>query len=885
VHADKFKSIASWLTVSSLCFTAYKYYHAYSIYLSGLCALKWIEISSSVRAIRLRQMLHSLDVTSQQYHPDAVWKPNAVYVKIDLETGQMYVGCSSQSVYQREQSRLRKLAQLKKDPMVNAERFIKATSENGSYPRFVTIALLSGLDSIYAALDMEFQMICLLKPFFNSNRFSKLAGRNSYRQRARFIKLWRRTERLARSKHHDISPEHIETMSSNSRKHAMLNSLCMQSYRGFLAQRMLMRKSCKAEFLYAYKRMLPHVSTQKQSVGNINLRRVFRIRKLQWPRRAIPLSTPLMAHQSFKQDLKEFLRSIINRHKYMCLPLHIPKATVVESKYMTIGKILHNFREVPVLSDTSAVVCKCQALQSQYPELLVHGGHIASPLDKFGENLNPILRDICKFSSNAGVYPDQEKLQGQIINNIIVWLKHHGMWKTSLQPLIVQFMQGQLVQHQLHVVDRFQVDDVLQLRSLLPHMIFHCEDHKASCLMVYCPKLYAEMLSRTFYNAPAIFSPVHGTPMHIATILESQFPSSLRSVYKKTKKMYPKTKMLRLPSAFVLPKSKKAYTTARPVVMFHRVPHVPLLRSTARILSDIASITFKDITFACPTVASAFRQLRKFQCPRAWSISNQDLVGFFTSVPQCKIMQNTKTLLLYYCRDHHLKLTDKFQGFSGNHYQQTIRTSTQKSRQHLTLTMQQILDLVEWSLNSSYFTIGNRVFHQRQGSVIGSPLSPVLCSIAIAFSEVEWFQQRSTTEELLLPVRYVDNLLTVGPSTWEGWHRNFYGHPIELEPVADQHMFLGFSIEFHKAKLTARMEISSLYHPYVSCRAAGSLLRRLSGLKTRAFLAFKFSCPYMNKVRALHSLAVMYQQAGFRVSHINEALKSFRVSLRIEDMC
>ena len=69
----------------------------------------------------------------------------------------------------------------------------------------------------------------------------------------------------------------------------------------------------------------------------------------------------------------------------------------------------------------------------------------------------------------------------------------------------------------------------------------------------------------------------------------------------------------------------------------------------------------------------------------------------------------------------------------------------------------------------------------------------------------------------------------------------------------------------------------------MSPKAAGTINRRLSGFVTKAHLAFKHSFPHLNKVKSIHDLAQGVLQAGFTAAQINEALKSIRVQLRIED--
>ncbi len=54
---------------------------------------------------------------------------------------------------------------------------------------------------------------------------------------------------------------------------------------------------------------------------------------------------------------------------------------------------------------------------------------------------------------------------------------------------------------------RLSVSDeaVREIRARCGMLIWHCEDHRYTRLVAYCPNLYARLVFSTFFEAPAVF--------------------------------------------------------------------------------------------------------------------------------------------------------------------------------------------------------------------------------------------------------------------------------------------------------------------------------------------------------------------------------------------
>ena len=64
------------------------------------------------------------------------------------------------------------------------------------------------------------------------------------------------------------------------------------------------------------------------------------------------------------------------------------------------------------------------------------------------------------------------------------------------------------------------------------------------------------------------------------------------------------------------------------------------------------------------------------------------------------------------------------------------------------------------SFYASVFQIGNTVFRQTQGTLIGFPLSAAICVTAVLEAEMELLQT-VTRQRNWCAYRYVDNLITI----------------------------------------------------------------------------------------------------------------------------
>ena len=162
---------------------------------------------------------------------------------------------------------------------------------------------------------------------------------------------------------------------------------------------------------------------------------------------------------------------------------------------------------------------------------------------------------------------------------------------------------------------------------------------------------------------------------------------------------------------------------------------------------------------------SAWRHIQSVEAHcEALEMEQQDLIGFFNSVPHARILQALELLIW--------RLEELFRhNVEDIVFQVDMKADTkglrifrvqQRFRQSVTrlLRLCHVQELTTFLLRSAYFKVGRDTFCQIQGASMGSPLAPVLCSLVAAEQEfllIRSFRQQLHAAGLLRAFRYADN--------------------------------------------------------------------------------------------------------------------------------
>ena len=575
-------------------------------------------------------------------------------------------------------------------------------------------------------------------------------------------------------------------------------------------------------------------------------------------------------------QLKKWLRTLIQHHMHHVIPFHPPTTKLREAAHKTLRSRLYNHKRWEALLSTQPsatdMPCSCTHMHTllrpnHTPPL--HDGHYVLTLDDL--QLPSHLQLFLRANMNSTFFPTDFQLFQQ---HFTQWLRHHGL-PTSLHQHSLPFLQQQWPQHidNIRRTPRFTSRNVTQLQQFLTDklVLHHADQHYFhGCL--------------TTWNTPQLFLPLPNlTEQQLHQQLTLSFPANIRRAHP-----WGFRKHFYTPHGVVFLKQKKSWRKGRTVISYFRFIAGTLLRATSKAL-DIMLLHLLPQHPGQLSIPNLWQHLHNhFQTtPEDIHLTpiNDDLVGFFNSVPQQHLVDAVISLCNRWKTQHTpTTITIDVQS-TGNPIQDShIGRHYIHHQQQRTLDTQHIPMIVQQALQSCIFQACNTYYQQIQGAGIGSQLSPALCNVAITLIEHTWqttyhtFLQQPSLH--LFNTRYVDNRYILLNEQYRSAlpittlaHPDLYEHPVEIEPVNDDHL-LGFLIDpLHR---TVTFQLPS--HPWQirDPQSAGSHRLRLSGLQSRHHTLRKYTFPQQLVPTTAQQLMQLYMTKGHSKEHCAAALRPRR---------
>ena len=134
---------------------------------------------------------------------------------------------------------------------------------------------------------------------------------------------------------------------------------------------------------------------------------------------------------------------------------------------------------------------------------------------------------------------------------------------------------------------------------------------------------------------------------------------------------------------------------------------------------------------------------------REVTLHNQDLAGFFVSIPLHRFLQAVKLLLR---KAYDLRECDLRDGLHGVYVTVDMTNATAPMRlfrgrycspapKVYSIQLDLFMMAVELSFKFSLFTVGRQVVQQSRGAPMGSPFSPSVCHAVISLLEHQYFSR------------------------------------------------------------------------------------------------------------------------------------------------
>ena len=185
-------------------------------------------------------------------------------------------------------------------------------------------------------------------------------------------------------------------------------------------------------------------------------------------------------------------------------------------------------------------------------------------------------------------------------------------------------------------------------------LLVHCQDHQPDHLMAYCPRLYLRLLRATFLD-DQVYHSVPTTPALLQTTLPCLVPSWLRKAYS-----WGIVDSARLPRACIFPKAKKDFTTARPIISYCSTMCAKLFEAVAKALLSMLQAHVPEQVQSRANSQAWLDLHDSFQRMQGEPVClvNDDLVGFFTSILQDRLLTATSWFLQRVARERGVAIED-----------------------------------------------------------------------------------------------------------------------------------------------------------------------------------------------------------------------------------
>ena len=889
-------------------------------WVAGRIQLLEMATSRKRRRRRLAQELaeeYGIGATRYPFH--MVCAKNVVYFKSSRKRRPTYAGHSGDAIPRREGNRNRKRRQ---EGLVEKEPAHIFWEETKSYWHYLPL-VLSFHSSLHEARLREHEVIhkkkCRLNaPYIWSLKCMKrhIKGRMPKPKSFRTRRLLKRL-RMKSKGYTSLAVSDRQEGSFECAQHEVWNKLYHLAERGYMrfqvSKQLRSTLTTDQDILFLYKAALKLQFPFKIS-ARIQLRNIMRFRNLTEPKKPTPLKIATLLGDNYEGSVRKLLRELVREQPQR--PFHETNICVKIVKWPTLESQFH------CINGEIREGCNCQEYRRILPEeAFTENGHLVATGDMLSAVLTQEQLEIVCSNSRQSVWPSRNTFSKMFKNALQKFFNDNGLFheridQSKLDLWIATRWDAHVGASRLHTMVRKA--DVDAIKSILPETVWHCEDHAATRLVVYCAKHYLEAEVRTFEKASEIFQPVYMDARKLATAFLESIPENVRKkcswgINYATKKI--------LPESYVMLKRKKGFMLGRPIISYDRTALERLQKATSKLIGEIADVIGAETTFQCKSGQELLDRLKKFidnskSIPMGtgehWKlqVDNEDLVGFFPSIPQQLLLDALKWAIDTYLGSTSLD-NHGFTVWPETKSKKSIQ-GRRRSRKGVYYPTCCILEFVEFLLQNSFFINRGQILRQIRGCPIGAQLAPSLCTLAVAYVEYKWIQSndvalRARTWECC---RYVDNRLLMywrkdgtrlSPQQLSDPH--FYGFPVVLEhepdlTVVGTQIILsqkdfgtvlivhGFpeqqpcGLRFPEDLKEPTLALGSRWR-YRAPTCLASPATRVSGLLGKLHLAWTVSHPEVNKHKSIWRLMWVFAAMGYPSQILRNTYMKFAIKKKV----
>ena len=820
---------------------------------------------------------------------------NMVYLRLSVNrpatTALLYVGATRETVQGREATRRRKFIQLARKKLSHFEPALRVFHRKRDFYHGITLALHHDSDFL-SLLATEAALIRTIRPALNYPWVQDLLKSLRIKQTSFRLPQARTGNRFTSKcqalirRRHGLYHQHFL---NNKQVFLSLYRLGSDSLEKFEESRRLRSHCTPLQELYLRCRLVSMIDEPFKTRAVQQLRLIMEFRKGHMPPTNVPLRLPPLAHD-LAQEVHKVLRDIVMHERVNFPPLHLPSCKMIEVKARPWSRTVFNYRPfIRSWKPGQPEACNCTRFTASTTwtsgHLFAHVRLIfpRSPL----ATLN--LNDTCFLPTS--------QWKRVAVREVQRWCNR---WRlpSRVRSGLLQWVSCQCQLHQQTVFrgESSLHSEVLRDLRCMRGLVFTPADHFPFSLHVACPFAFHSLLDTTFLDE---------TVFQRCSVGASSIVSNLKLRFQHTQRWSQRYGWgcqwnAPLPEARILPKPNKDFQKARPIIACDRCWHARLTTFLAKGIFQIMLVVFPTgSTFNVLSVQQAVRMMwhsmMAYPADEPTTMKQQDLIGFFNSVPHDRILHSLN-FALQLLEDHWHKPWR----------QQSLQVSVRSKDPHFrvfrgrrrfaarntkTIYLEDLPALIAFMLRSSFFQCGCYTFKQIQGASMGSALAPVLCTLVASTIEFVWLRNFRTVLYNIgfqQAARYADNRIFhfhvgIRRNPWLRllFHLEFYGVPILLEDVLSEN-FLGTTCSVTQGTITVVQPAES-----TAIRTLISVGRRehvLSGFAARIRTILRLTRP-MRLIRPqVEDLIEIYRGQGFSrstlVQYARHLLKSVGIQLR-----
>lgn len=250
-------------------------------------------------------------------------------------------------------------------------------------------------------------------------------------------------------------------------------------------------------------------------------------------------------------------------------------------------------------------------------------------------------------NANSTYFYSRQPYFDAFSSRLSIWTKQHGL-PPFTEDEISMFLHQQWHLHnqELQNFPRFSFQKIKHLQKWIHgSAILHHADHEQAKLTVFCPCLYFRGAWNT-WNDPELFRRLDISFEEAERRINHSMPHQLQQKYK-----WSINSKSTLPYGFVFLKKTKQFLKGRTLISYYNSRYGRLLRVTARTIDSMVLQLWPQ-TMGQLAVPQIWSRVHGFfrDTPTEFNLSNinDDLVRFFNSVPQDRLLDAVNSLILHW---------------------------------------------------------------------------------------------------------------------------------------------------------------------------------------------------------------------------------------------